>query len=384
MKVLVLNSGSSSLKFELFEIAGRQERKLARGEAARIGSTEATFSFQGERATRAILNHKEAITAAFESLSSVARAAEIDGVGHRIVHGGEDFRESAILDNQVAKRIESLSELAPLHNPHNLKGYYESRALLPRAIHVAVFDTAFHQTLAPRAFVYGIPYEHYARSKVRRYGFHGTSHRYLALRFAELSGSDRRKLITCHLGNGCSVCAIDGGKSVDTSMGFTPIEGLLMGTRTGDLDPGAVSYLAARGENLEEMLNQRSGLLGVSGISNDMRDLLNDGSERACLAVDIFCYRVKKYVGAYLAAMNGADALVFSGGIGENSPPIRARICESLDSLGVCIDPARNDSAKGIETEIGDGAVKVWVIPTDEELLIARDTARMMEGTFKL
>jgi acetate kinase len=400
VKVLVLNCGSSSLKFQLMEtspeqIDADQDRLLASGSVTKIGSRDASIAFDagGRRArdTAPVLTHKEAISAAFERLKTngATRLEDVEAVGHRVVHGGEHFTESAIIDEEALKRIEAAGDLAPLHNPHNIKGYYAAKELLPHATHVAVFDTAFHQTLAPKAFIYGIPYLYYTRDKIRRYGFHGTSHRYVSYRFAQIHGRKRQdyKLITCHLGNGCSVCAIDHGKSVDTSMGLTPIEGLIMGTRPGDLDAGAVLYMVDREEmgahEVDVVLNKYSGLYGISGISNDMRDLLKEsekGNDRARLAVDAFSYRVKKYIGAYYAAMDGTDALIFAGGIGENAPAIREQICSSLGSLGIQIDPKKNETAIGKEQEIGAecGATKVWVIPTNEELLIARDTVRVI------
>jgi acetate kinase len=287
----------------------------------------------------------------------------------------------------VVKEIEDCVELAPLHNPENLKGFYAARTVLPHAKHVAVFDTAFHQTLPPQAYVYGLPYSLYDRYKVRRYGFHGTSHRYVSHRFAEIHNSKTEdfKLITCHLGNGCSMCAIDRGKSIDTSMGFTPLEGLLMGTRSGDVDAAAVLHIMAREnwtvQDADRMLNQQSGLFGLSGLTNDMRTLLEQsdrGHDGARLAIDVFCYRAKKYIGAYLAALNGCDAVIFTGGVGENAPAVRARICESLDALGIHVDPQRNQAAIGVEMNFaaeGAGA-QLWVIPTNEGLLIARDTLR--------
>jgi acetate kinase len=367
VQILVLNSGSSSLKFQLIEMTG--ERRLAKGEISKIGTE--------------VRNHDEALASAFKKLAEAgARLEDIAGVGHRVVHGGEDFQQSVIIDDKVLRLIEKASDLAPLHNPANLKGYYASKALLPKATHVAVFDTAFHQTLEPHAFLYGIPYEYYTRDKVRRYGFHGTSYRYVSERFAQIHGKRASKLIACHLGNGCSVCAIDAGKSVDTSMGFTPLEGLLMGTRSGDMDAGAVTFLMARGvSNLDSLLNEKSGLLGVSGVSNDMQEVLaaaSNGNQRAEFAIQVFCYRVTKYIGAYFAAMSGADAILFTGGIGEHAASIRARICAPLGVLGVSLDPARNDGAVGREQKISpDGtSPAVWVIPTDEELVIARDTAK--------
>ena len=388
------------MKFQLIEtspeqIAANQDRQLAAGAISKIGSADSTVEFEAgitkTKDTRAVLTHKDAIAEAFELLkgSGAATLEDVEGVGHRVVHGGEHFTESAIIDDDTLKRIVAASDLAPLHNPHNLKGYYAAKALLPKATHVAVFDTSFHQTMPPEAYVYAIPYLYYTRDKIRRYGFHGTSHRYVSYRFAYLHSGTRAnfKLITCHLGNGCSVCAIRYGKSLDTSMGLTPMEGLIMGTRPGDLDPGAVMYMVSRAEmglhEMEVTLNQYSGLYGISGTSNDMRDLLDEagkGSARAQLAVDAFCYRVRKYIGAYFAAMDGADAVIFAGGIGENAAPVREKICQSLGSMGIRVDAAKNAAAVGVEGEISqDGSpVKVWVIPTNEELLIARDTLRVI------
>lgn len=401
MKILVLNCGSSSLKFQLIDttperIAANDDLVLAQGAVEKIGTGQAIVTYQPKggpkvREDKPILKHQEAIQTAFDHMTGeggvVRNLAEIEGVGHRIVHGGEHFQQSVLIDDAVLKLIEAAVDLAPLHVPHNLKGYYASRALLPDAKNVAVFDTSFHQTMPPKAFLYGLPYLYYTRDKVRRYGFHGTSHRYVAYRFAQLhnSSSDKFKLITCHLGNGCSMAAIENGKSVDTSMGLTPLEGLMMGTRAGDLDPGAVLYVAEHAEmglhETDVVLNRYSGLYGISGLSNDMRDLITasqDGNQRATLAIDVFCYRVKKYIGSYLAAMNGADAIVFTGGIGENAALVRARICESMDGLGVALDAGKNDAAVGNEADIGadEARTRVWVIPTNEELLIARDTVR--------
>jgi acetate kinase len=402
MKILVLNCGSSSVKFQLVEttpemIAANQDRLLAQGAVEKIGTDEAIVWYEpaakpGVKFSREILEHKAAIKTAVSCLSDpltgvIRQPDEIEGIGHRVVHGGEHFTRSVRMDEAVVKQLEDSIELAPLHNPHNLKGYYASRALFPEAQHVAVFDTSFHQTLEPRVFLYGLPYVLYTRYKIRRYGFHGTSHRYVSYRFAQIHGKTREafKLITCHLGNGCSMCAIDHGRSVDTSMGFTPLEGLLMGTRSGDLDPAALLHIMAREElavhEASSLLNKHSGLYGVSGVSNDMRELLAEaakGHERAKLAVDMFCYRAKKYLGAYYAAMNGADAVIFTGGIGENAPPVRAGICGSLEALGIVIDPEKNQNALGQDADISasGASTQVWVIPTNEELLIARDTLR--------
>jgi acetate kinase len=368
MKILVLNAGSSSLKFHLYE----NEEQVVAGSVERVASWQA------------------AIAEVFSRIGNV----EIAAVGHRIVHGGDRFTRSVIIDAAVEQAIEELAELAPLHNPHNLEAYRATRERLPAAVHVAVFDTAFHQSLPPRAFAYGLPYEYLTGRKIRRYGFHGISHQYVSGRFAEVTGRPltELRLISCHLGNGCSVCAIEYGRSVDTSMGFTPLEGLVMGTRCGDLDAGAVLHLIERGgmapEDLAHTLNYESGLLGLSGTSNDMRDLLGhdgdgaaDGDKRAGLAIDVFCYRVKKYLGAYLAAMNGADAIIFTAGIGENAPEIRERICAGLDELGIEVDPAANLHVGAEARQIGFSKIPVWVIPTNEELLIARDTAACVRLT---
>ena len=397
VRVLVLNSGSSSLKFQLMETS--PERTLAHGAVEKIGEDEGAVKYEAvgktSKSTKAVPDHKAAIQLAFDLMTAsegvIGDLQEIEGVGHRVVHGGEHFHSSVLMTEDVVRQIEAVSELAPLHNPHNLKGYYASRELLPHARHVAVFDTAFHQTLPASAYRYALPEEYYSRDKIRRYGFHGTSHRYVSGRYAQIHGKPRDafKLITCHLGNGCSLCAIDHGRSVDTSMGFTPLEGLVMGTRSGDLDPGAVTYLIAHknmtAQEVDALLNEHSGLRGLSGLSADMRDLLEqarNGNSQGQLAIDVFCYRVKKYIGAYLAALNGADAIVFAGGIGENATEIRARICDSLDSLGIQLDAQQNADTVGVEREIGlaGQSPQIWVIPTNEELLIARDTMCCMQG----
>ena len=384
MKVLVLNSGSSTLKYQLFEtslelMAANQDRMLTRGIVDRIGD--------------AVADHTAAVGIALRRLTDgpVGNLEEIQAVGHRIVHGGDYFSQPVRIDDSVVERIRECAVLAPLHNPPNLSTYEACRERMPGAAHVAVFDTAFHQTLAPAAYTYGLPYEVCARYKVRRYGFHGTSHRYVALRFAQIQRRplEEFKLVTCHLGNGCSMCAIDRGRSIDTSMGLTPLEGLLMGTRAGDTDLGAALYLMQWEKldtgQMDALLNHSSGLAGISGVSNDMRTLLESagqGNPRAQLAIDVFCYRIRKYIGAYFAALNGADAVVFTAGIGENAPAIRAQACESLDALGIRIDPARNASARGVEAEISaaGAATGVWVIPTNEELLIGRDTVRCLQA----
>jgi acetate kinase len=406
MKILVINCGSSSLKFQLIEtspdqIAGDTDRLLAKGEVERIGSTEALVTYQvtgtaRERAGRAVRDHSEAIQTALDHITGseglVSSLAEIEGVGHRVVHGGEKLQASVLIDDDVLAEIERCIDLAPLHNPNNLKGYQATRKLLPDAKQVAVFDTAFHHAMPPHAFHYGIPYVHYTTDRVRRYGFHGTSHRYLNYRFSRLHGAERSafKVITCHLGAGASMCAINHGQSIDTSMGLTPLEGLIMGTRPGDLDPGVLTYLLGREgmslHDLETELNRHSGIYGVSGVSADFRDVLREsvaGNARATLAIEMFCYRVKKYLGAYLAVLNGADGIVFGGGVGENSAHIRACICGSLETFGIRLDPSANGTAVGVAKMISPAGAtpEVWVIPTNEELLIARDTLRCILGT---
>jgi acetate kinase len=402
------SEGPGPIKFQLIEtdeaaIAASSERRLARGHIERIGG-EAILTFSAGNgapvvSTALIADHTKAVEhiiawlVSDESGVAVAKVGDIDAVGHRVVHGGERFSHSIRVDDDVRRALEALIELAPLHNPNNLRGIAAARAVLgPEVPQVAVFDTAFHQSLPETAFLYAIPYQLYRRYGVRRYGFHGTSHRYIAYRYRQLTGLTREatRIITLHLGNGASACAIDAGRSVDTSMGFTPLEGLVMGTRSGDLDPAILEYVSVKeGQTLHDidtMLNKQSGLLGISGLTADMRELLAEardtGDRRARLAIDVFCYRVRKYLGAYLAAMNGADAIVFTGGIGENAPTIRARICEGLDWMGIAVDGAKNDAIGAGEGRIdAEGTrVAVWVIPTDEELLIARDTWRVVTG----
>jgi acetate kinase len=330
-----------------------------------------------------------------ESGTGLTARGDLHAVGHRVVHGGEEFRASVQIDDAVLRSIEDNVELAPLHNPHNLRGIEAARAALGSGVpQVAVFDTAFHQTLPEHAYLYAIPYPLYRRHRIRRYGFHGTSHRSIAYRFRKLTGRDKRdvRIVTLHLGNGCSACAIHGGESIDTSMGFTPLEGLVMGTRSGDIDAALLDYIAAKEglslPQVEALLNNQSGLLGISGLTNDMRDLLAEANElqdrRARLAIEIFCYRVRKYVGAYLAALGGADAIVFAGGVGENAAEIRARVCDGLEWAGLTIDAAANASLVGGREgrfSAPGSRLEAWVVPTDEELLIARDTFRVITGT---
>jgi len=406
VRILVLNVGSSTIKFQLIEtdgaaIAAANDRRLARGQIERIGGEaivmlEATGAPPVKSAV-ALRDHAAAVEyligwlVSEESGVPLSRVGDIDAVGHRVVHGGERFQHSMLVDDDVRRGLEDLIELAPLHNPHNLRGIAAARAVLgPDVPQVAVFDTAFHHSLPESAYLYAIPYQLYRRYGVRRYGFHGTSHRYVAYRYRQLTGRSREqtKIITLHLGNGASACAIAGGRSVDTSMGFTPLEGLVMGTRSGDVDPAILDFVGAKeGMNLREldvMLNKQSGLLGISGLTADMRELLaesaENGDRRARLAIEIFCLRVKKYLGAYLAELNGADAVVFTGGIGEHAAEIRRRICAGLDWLGVQLDDERNAAAKEGRIDKPGSRVELWVIPTDEELLIARDTWRVVTG----
>jgi acetate kinase len=404
VNVLVLNAGSSSLKFQLVRtdqerIASDTDERSARGVIERIGG-EALIRLETgagvERTAAPIRDHRSAVEHALHWLDQATGTGlrGVDAVGHRVVHGGEHFTRSVLIDDVVLEGIEDTIELAPLHNPHNLKGIRAARDVLGRDVpQAAVFDTAFHHTLPDHAYLYAIPYSLYRRHRVRRYGFHGTSHRYVAYRYRRLTGTERdaTRLITLHLGNGCSACAIAGGNSQDTSMGFTPLEGLVMGTRSGDLDPAILDYVAAKeGMSLHEaeaLLNKQSGLLGISGLTHDMRELLAEADEhddrRARLAIEIFCYRARKYIGAYLAGIGGADAVVFTGGIGENAAAVRQRICAGLEWLGLVLDDGANERMVGggegrISTE--GSRLHAWVIPTDEELLIARDTVRLVLG----
>lgn len=413
MNILVLNCGSSSVKFQVIQtdlesIERGTDRRLAGGSVERVGSQSLiTLESEGHpklRQTAPLRDHRAALDYVLRWVISPASAiadihslADLHAVGHRVVHGGERFTMSVLIDEDVMGKIEESIELAPLHNPANLKGITAARELLgPGIPQVAIFDTAFHSTMPESAYLYAIPYQLYRRHRIRRYGFHGTSHRYVAFRYRQLTVRQREEtnLVTLHLGNGCSACAIKGGESVDTSMGLTPLEGLVMGTRCGDLDPSVLEFIHHKeGMSLSEidtMLNKQSGLLGISGLTNDMRELLDEEREkkdrRARLAIEMFCARVKKYIGAYLAGMNGADAIIFTGGIGENSPAIRERICAGLSWLGVELDHQKNSTmTNGKEGEItSPGArLKAFVIPTNEELLIARDTLRTVEGAPK-
>lgn len=405
MNVLVLNCGSSSLKFQVIEtdlakIEKNADRLLAKGSFERIGSQSlVTLAATGKGPSKhalALRDHRAAIEhlcrwliSDASGLDSIRSYADIQAVGHRVVHGGEKFKTSQLITPEVIKGIEDCIELAPLHNPANLDGIRAAAEILGGAVpQVAVFDTAFHADMPETAFLYALPYQLYRRHKIRRYGFHGTSHRYVAYRYRQLTGKPKEKvrIITLHLGNGCSACAIREGRSVDTSMGMTPLEGLVMGTRSGDIDPAILEYLSFQEglsfDQLDTMLNKQSGLLGISGLTNDMRELLEEeqenGDRRAKLAIEIFCARVRKYIGAYFAELGGADAVIFTGGIGENSAAIRTRICRGLEALGLRLDDKANAGATGKEARISrtDSPVEVYAIPTNEELLIARDTIR--------
>ncbi len=410
MNVLILNCGSSSVKFQLIatdleQIANNSDRRLARGNIERIGgealvTLEAT-GHEPERSTAALRDTRAAVELVIRwacseesGVDDIRSIADIHAVGHRVVHGGERFTHSVVITDEVLRGIEDCIDLAPLHNPTSIKGIQAAREVFGNGLPgVAVFDTAFHQTLPDYAYLYAIPYQLYRRYRIRRYGFHGTSHRYVAYRYRQLRGIAREEtnVITLHLGNGCSIAAIREGNSVDTSMGFTPLEGLVMGSRSGDLDPAILDFVAAKeglsSHDVETLLNKQSGLLGISGLTNDMRELLAEAREnndrRARLAIEIFCYRARKYIGAYLAAMGGAEAIVFTGGIGEGSAEIRTMICNGLEWIGVELDPERNSAHYGGQEGLitkDDSRVAAYVIPTDEELLIARDTVRCVRG----
>jgi acetate kinase len=395
MNVLVINCGSSSLKFQL--INSDTEAVLAKGLCERIG-IDGRLTYQpagGEKRTedKAMPTHTEAIQFVIDALTDAERGVvgsleEIGAVGHRLVHGGEKFASSAVITDEMLKAVEECNDLAPLHNPANLIGVDACKKLMPNTPMVGVFDTAFHQTMPEKAYMYGLPSEYYDKYKVRRYGFHGTSHSFVSKRTAEILGAsyDNLKTIVCHLGNGASICAVENGKSVDTSMGLTPLEGLVMGTRSGDIDPAILEFLAKKEDMditaLMNMLNKKSGVQGMSGLTSDFRDLwagAEAGNKHAQTALDVFCYRVAKYVGSYVAAMNGVDAIAFTAGIGENDGGVRERVCKYLGYLGIEIDADAN-KARGEEVMIStpDSKVKVLVVPTNEELAIARETVALV------
>lgn len=393
--ILTINAGSSSVKFQCFEM--ETEVCLARGQVDRLNSPQPSLSYERHDGITCQTDIPQlGLGAVFrlifktllDTTSGVLKKVdEIAAVGHRVVHGGSYFAESTYITPEVEAAIVDCVSLAPLHNPYNLEGINACREIAPNAQHIAVFDTAFHQTIPDYAYMYPLPYHLYEQHGIRRYGFHGTSHRYVSMRAAELLGTplSTLKLISCHLGSGCSITAVDQGKSVDTSMGFTPLEGLMMGTRCGDIDPALVFHLIEQHhispEALNRMLNRESGLLGVSGISSDIRDLFDAGSDgNAELALNMFCYRVRQYIGKYIATLGGLDALIFTAGIGENAPRIRSKICENLEFIGIQLDEARNQSDT-LEKTIHDvnSPVHILVIPTDEELMIARDTVELIQ-----
>lgn len=397
MKILVLNCGSSSIKYKLYDMEG--EKVLAQGGVERIGLDGAFIKVtlpSGEK--RQIMHdmpdHKEGVNVVFKALLDPEMGAlksldEIDAVGHRIVQGGDKFNQSMLVDKSVEDGIEELCDLAPVHNAGHLKGIRAVDALMPKTPQVVVFDNAFHSTMPDYAYLYAIPYELYEKYHVRRYGFHGTSHRYVSKRVCEILGLDQAdsKVITCHIGNGASIAAVLNGKVVDTSMGLTPLAGVMMGSRSGDIDPSAVTYLMEKlnmtPHEMSEFLNKKSGVLGITGISSDMRDVeaaANQGNERAILALKMYAYRVKKYIGSYAAAMGGVDAVVFTAGVGENQTGLRADICRGLEFLGIEIDEAVNATVRGREAVISSPSsrVKVVVVPTDEEIVIARDTQALV------
>ena len=395
MKILVINCGSSSLKYQLINMV--DESVLAKGLCERIG-IDGVLNHTVPGKDKMVIkesmpDHKKAIQMVIDSLMSdehgvIKNANEISAVGHRVVHGGEFFSDSVVINKEVKDKIKECCDLAPLHNPANLIGIQACEELMPGTPMVAVFDTAFHQTMEPKSYLYAIPYELYQEYKIRKYGFHGTSHKYVSERAATMLGKNIEdlKIITCHLGNGASICAVQNGKSIDTSMGFTPLEGLAMGTRAGNLDPAVVSFLIEK-EGLDEkqindLLNKKSGVLGISGISSDFRDIemaMEEGHERAILAMDLFAYRVKKYIGEYAAAMGGVDAIVFTAGLGENDKNIRITATDTLGFLGVKVDPEKNN-IRGQERDVSadDATTKVLVIPTNEELMIARETKMLV------
>ena len=398
MKILVINSGSSSIKYQLFETD--TGTVIAKGLADKIGMIDASLKnvrhdgdevlLKGE-----IVDHQAGIEYVLgvlvsEKHGSLKNLEEIDAVGHRVVHGGETFKTSVLIDEEVVKKIEECADLAPLHNPPNLKGIYAITELLPDTPQVAVFDTAFHQTMPKYAYMYAIPYTLYKKYGLRRYGFHGTSHQYVSQRACEILNVDyhTQKIISCHLGNGASVTAINRGRSVDTSMGLTPVEGMIMGTRSGDLDLGVLTYVMNKEElgvrEANTLINKFSGMLGISGVSSDMREVekaADEGNSRARLALDMYYYRIIKYIGSYIAVLGGVDIIVFTGGIGENSEPTREAVCSKFDYMGLKFDAKKNRGLHGREAIISrdDSRVKVLVVPTNEELVIARETKRILE-----
>lgn len=397
MKILVINAGSSSLKYQLIDM--ETETVLAKGQCERIGieGSQLKHTPLGKETViikQPMQNHADAIDMVLAALTNaeygvISSMDEIAAVGHRVVHGGEMFNKSCIIDDAVKKAIEECVPLAPLHNPPNLIGINACEKAMPGKPQIAVFDTAFHQTMPREAYMYALPYRYYEEDKIRRYGFHGTSHKYVSIRASKMLQKplEELKLITCHLGNGSSITAIDGGRSVATSMGFTPLAGLVMGTRSGSIDPAIIKFIADKEhmdlDGIDRVLNKESGVLGISGISSDFRDLeaaADDGNDRAKLALEMFVYSVRKYIGMYLVQMGGVDAIIFTAGIGENTPAMRTEVLKDMDFLGVWIDEEKNAQARGKEAIVStaDSKVKVLVVPTNEELMIARDTAELI------
>lgn len=399
MKILVLNCGSSSVKYKLIDTS--TSTTLAEGGVEKIGLDDGFLKYKKADGQKSIIqlghiNHLKAVKAILNLLTDPVEGcikdfSEIDAVGHRVVHGGEKFSKSVMINDEVIQQVKDCYDLAPLHNPANITGIEAIKALMPDVPQVGVFDTAFHQTMEPKAYMYALPYKYYTEDGVRRYGFHGTSHRYVSARACEFLGLDinKTRIITCHIGNGGSIAAVKNGKSVDTSMGLTPTEGLMMGTRVGDIDAGAITYLMNRHhltpDQLQTIINKESGVAGISGISNDMREIeqaVKDGNERAKLALDMYELRITKYIGAYAAEMGGVDVIVYTGGVGENQVGVRENTCSTLGFMGVEIDKEINNRTRGTETLISTPAskVKVVVIPTDEELMIARDTEEIVNS----
>ncbi len=402
MKILTLNCGSSSVKYQLIDTSTKE--KLAKGSVERIGMASSILSIttlkgKSKKITKEILDHTSAIEGILQllldkELKVITSYDAIDAVGHRVVHGGEEFKASCLITDEVKEKIKENFKLAPLHNPPNLKGIEAAQRILPDKPHVAVFDTAFHSTMPEYSYIYPIPYLFYKKYKIRRYGFHGTSHRYVFSRLKNFYDRDLKelKVITAHIGNGASMCAIKNGVSVDTSMGFTPLEGLVMGTRSGDIDPALILYIMDLQElskqEADSLLNKHSGLIGLSGISSDVRDLeeeVKNDNYRAKLALDIYCYRIRKYIGAYAAALEGVDALVFTAGVGENSSYVRKKVCSGLEFMGIELDEEKNNEKSKKERKIStdNSRVDVFVIPTDEEYIIAVDTEKIVKGIGK-
>jgi len=399
MVILVLNCGSSSIKYQLFEM-GEGNQLLAKGLLERIGLNDSVLTHKptgGEpyKVVNDIPDHTTGINLVMGVLTDprhgvIKDITEIKAVGHRVVNGGESYKESVLIDNEVKRQIEINSELAPLHNPANLKGILSVEKLIPGVPQVAVFDTSFHQTMPDYAYMYALPYEYYEKYKIRKYGYHGTSHKFVASKAAKLIGRDMKDLniITCHLGNGASITAIQKGRSIDTSMGFTPVDGLIMGTRTGEIDPGVLIYIADKEHlnvtGVNNLINKKSGVAGISGLSSDMRDLETayaEGNEKAILALNMYAYKVKKYIGSYIAVLNGLDLLIFTGGVGENDHKMRAMICSDMESLGIEFDYEANNGVRGKDLVISkpESKVKVMCITTDEEFVIASDTKYIVE-----